>query len=164
MLDLPHADRRATTRSCAGSTGQVFAHLPFAADDEARTAGCRRRVVLGVPSNQHGAARHAGELQRRLRRPAAAQQRRTARVRTVRDRTGAHAHHAVSSSEGYRPTAGRSHPPVGAVRDLSHADHDRRSDPAGSDRPAARTGAVSGVAAQRLQGHAELPVVPHAGR
>ncbi len=122
--------------------------------------------LFRVPSDRQGAARHARKLQRRLRRRCRRQRSgRASGVRPVRSRGRDTRRIMNSSSEGYRPT---------------QSDHIRQSElcatchtllitnalgPDGSvDRPASRAGALSGMAAQRFQEHAELPVVPHAGR
>ena len=69
-----------------------------------------------------------------------------------------------TSSGGYRPTEGEH------IRqsELCATCHTLITDGAGTRRPedrrASRTDAVSGMARQRIQGQAELPELPHAGR
>ena len=128
-----------------------------------RPRGCGRRVVLGVPPDRHGRS------SARARASTAASSSTPPDARTTRPEYGpfeidtGHTRIMRTLVEGYRPT---------------QADHIRQSElcatchtlltkalgPGGKvDRRAAGAGAVPGVAAQRLQGHAELPVVPHAG-
>ena len=68
MLDLPHADAARPRRMPRGGRGKVFAHLPIAdrQTTESRLAAtaCRARCATRSQPRQ---ARHARELQRRLR-------------------------------------------------------------------------------------------------
>ena len=122
----------------------------------------RRRVVLALPSDRHRQARHPGEFHRRLRHRPARRAGQPSRVRPVCARRRAHAGHA-DLQRRLHADPGRAHPQLGDVRDVPYADHrDARAGRHGG-RTASRAGAVPGVAAQRLQGRAELPVVPHAG-
>ena len=119
--------------------------------------------MLGLPPDQHGAARHAARASTAAssfsRRGSTTNGRSTARSTIEPGTRGS----CGPRRKGYRPT---------------QADHIRQSELCATchtlitkrSGPAARSigglpgaGAVSGVAAQRLQGHAELPVVPHAG-
>src|SRR5215467_13467370 len=115
-----------------------------------------------MPPDRQAAARHSGELQRRLRNRRAAGSGRAAGVRPVRDRTGSPAHHAQFVGRVPSDAVG-SHPAVGALRHMPHAAHAGARAERRRHRTAARAGAVPGVAAQRFQEHAELPAVPHAG-
>ena len=155
---------RVTKRSCDGQQGEVFSHLPFDADEEAGPAGRRRRVVLGVPPDREGQARHARELQRRLRRRRAGR-RRTSSRSTVRSRSRRDNQRIMrTSTGGFQPDGGDAHPRIGAVRHVPHAVSPRRSGRTGKViGELAGADAVSGMAAQRLTGQAKLPGLPHAG-
>ena len=158
-MPMAHDGRRAPT----GAIAEVFALLPPALGDtsDEHRARRRRRVVHPLPPDRRRAARHARELRRRLR-DAAAAGRRAPDVRSVRDRS-----RTDDASCGRRPASSRPRPSTSASR--SCARRATRCTPRriGADgrrrRLAARAGAVSRVAAQRVPRRAELPVVPHAG-
>ena len=146
----------------AGGEGEVFAHLPFDQDEARRplaadgvSCSVCHQIIAGQP-------RHARELRRRLHdrhddgQPASGtctvRSRSTTATRTVM-------HSSATSADRRRSTSATSE--LCATCHTLFTQGARR--PGQADRRAAGTGAVSGVAAQRLQGHAELPVVPHAG-
>ncbi len=145
----------------AGGEGEAFAHLPpdpgkladRLADDGVsctvchqiteQNLGTRESFVGGFKIDETTAAGRAPHL------------------RSVRDRQGPHDDHevvVVVSAEGEQ-----AHSLLGAVRHLPHALHPGAGRAGQGDRRAAGAGALSGMAAQRLPGDAELPVLPHAG-
>ena len=151
VLDLPHADgavrsearrrRRArSSRTCRSRYEQ--------AQGSARADGVSCSVCHQITTRQLGNTR---ELRRRLRdRHDASQSANAPDLRSVRDREGPDAIMTVSSAT-FKPTEGEHIRAVGTVRDLPHALHaGARARTGQVDRRAARAGALSGVAAQRL--------------
>ena len=145
-----------------GRKGEVFAHLPFDLDEKKRPQAadgvscsvCHQigKEKLGTRESFNGGF---------VVEPPDSDQRAPG-VRSVRDRAGTHAI-MRTSPEGYRPTQTdhiRKSELCATCHTLYHAG--ARTGREGHRR-AAGAGAVSGMAAQRVQGQAELPVVPHAG-
>ncbi len=145
----------------AGGEGEAFAHLPpdpgkladRLADDGVSCSVCHQ-----ITERESG---QAGELRRRLQDRREDRAGRAPRLWSVRDRQGPHHDHEIVVR--VPADRGQAHSLLGAVRHVPHAADAGARRAGQGDRRAAGAGAVSGVAAQRLQGDAKLPVLPHAG-
>ena len=119
MFGVPHADR--ALRSEGQGTARAGVRAPAACRRrQRRPPGGRWRVVLRLPSDQHRAARHPRELQRRLRRSAARRAGCAPGIRAVRSRGGSPPHH-VELVRRVPPDAVAAHSSVRAVRHVPHA-------------------------------------------
>ena len=161
VLHLPHADDALRGEAGRRRRGSVRAHSPRP-EQARRPAGGRWGVVLGVPPDHRSELWQAGQLCRRLQDRREGRAWRAPHLWPVRSQQRSHDDHEIVLDV---PAAGKqAHSRLGAVRHLPHAADAGAGRPGQGDRRVAGAGAVSGMAAQRLQGNAKLPVLSHAGR
>ena len=159
-----HVPAAQKTAHAAGGHGRVFCApgTATARADALDALAARRRVVHGLPPDRIRPARHAGELQRQLRRRLAARQRTAPRLRRRSPPdAGPQPHHALG--HGLRAGAGAAHPQSELCATCHTLITEARRSGRSDHRIAARADELSGMAAQRVRRRAaQLPVVPHA--